>query len=75
MTWDHNADDRRNQEGTTLPETLQIRLTADDKARWSKAAKAAEQSLSEWIRDCLDKAAGKAQRGDSGERGNDPDGA
>ena len=56
--------------GTTLPETLQIRLTADDKARWSKAAKAAEQSLSEWIRDCLDKAAGKAQRGDSGERGN-----
>jgi uncharacterized protein (DUF1778 family) len=49
-------------EGTTLPGTLQIRVTDDDKSLWLKAAEAAGQSLSEWMRDCLTKAATKAQK-------------
>lgn len=44
-------------EGTTLPETLQIRLTADDKAEFYAAAKRAGQTVSEWMRDRLKKAA------------------
>lgn len=50
-------------EGETLPEVLQIRLTADDKARWAKAADIAGKTLSDWMRTCLDKAAGKALKG------------
>ena len=44
-------------EGTTLPETLQIRLTADDKAEFYAAARRAGASVSEWMRDRLKKAA------------------
>jgi predicted HicB family RNase H-like nuclease len=50
--------------GTTLPETFQIRLTADDKARWAKAAKAAGTSLSEWVRESLNKASGAKPKRD-----------
>lgn len=49
-------------EGTTLPETLQIRLTADDKARFYAAAERANLSVSEWMRDRLSKAANKEAR-------------
>ena len=45
--------------GTTLPETLQIRLTADDKARFYAAAERAEMTVSEWMRDRLTKAANR----------------
>ncbi len=50
-------------EGSTLPEVFQIRLTADDKARWALAAEKSGKSLSDWIRTNLDKAAGKAPKG------------
>lgn len=40
-------------EGETLPEVLQIRLTPEDKARWTLAAKHSGQSLSEWMRERL----------------------
>lgn len=49
-------------EGTTLPETLQIRLTADDKERFYEAAKRADMSVSEWMRDRLTKAANREAR-------------
>lgn len=43
--------------GNTLPETLQIRLTLDDKARFFAAAERANMTFSEWMRDRLTKAA------------------
>jgi hypothetical protein len=43
--------------GTTLPETLQIRLTGDDKSRFFAAAERAGMTFSEWMRDRLTKAA------------------
>lgn len=48
--------------GTTLPETLQIRLTADDKARFYAAAAKVGMSVSEWMRDRLTKAAKREDR-------------
>lgn len=51
-------------EGTTLPEVLQIRLTGDDKARWMAAAERSGVSLSEWIRDRLEKAAKRESKRD-----------
>ena len=49
-------------EGTTLPETLQIRLTADDKARFYAAAERVGVSVSEWMRNRLTKAANREAR-------------
>ncbi len=43
--------------GQTLPETLQVRLTTDDKARFFAAAERAGMAFSEWMRDRLTKAA------------------
>ncbi len=41
-------------EGTTIPEAMNIRVTAEDKARWTQAAASAGKTLSQWIRGTLD---------------------
>jgi predicted HicB family RNase H-like nuclease len=45
--------------GAGAAKIFPIRLTAAEKAAYQKAAKRAGKSLSEWIRDQLDRAAGR----------------
>lgn len=55
--------------GAVFPKTLQIRLTADEKAEWTKAAGNADSSLSEWIREKLNAIAERENRqADEGRR-------
>ena len=44
--------------GAGRDQFMQLRLTAAEKAAYKRAAKLAGEPLSEWIRGCLDKAAG-----------------
>ncbi len=43
-------------------EMVPVRMTTAERALFQKAADAAEQSLSAWIRDCLTKAATKSPK-------------
>jgi predicted HicB family RNase H-like nuclease len=42
---------------------LELRLTAAERKAYEQAAKKAKLSVSEWIRDCLSKAAGRNTTG------------
>jgi hypothetical protein len=43
-------------------EMVPIRMTKAERAQFEQAASQADQTLSGWIRDCLSKAATKAQK-------------
>jgi predicted HicB family RNase H-like nuclease len=46
-----------------LSERMELRLTASERLEYEQAAKRAELSVSEWIRECLTRAARRSANG------------